>query len=95
MANNKERKLKITPKYFTRKWKDAKFPEIRLAGKWLEELGFICGKSVNVITENNRLIIEVIPEPIPELQVIKKPGRRTSAKVIALHKPDQSTTLHA
>ena len=34
------------------------FSKIRLQGKWLTELGFKPGDKINVITENNRLVIE-------------------------------------
>ncbi len=51
------RTLKVYSKYFPRFIKPSIFPEIRLCGKWLQNLGFNCGGNVTVITEKNRLII--------------------------------------
>lgn len=62
MANNKERKLKIVPKHFARRWQDAVFPEIRLAGKWLQDIGFKCGKFVVITQGNNSITITALPE---------------------------------
>jgi len=62
-ANSKgKRILKILPKYFSRRWNEAVFPEIRLAGKWLQDIGFICGKKVNVKHEKNKIIITLDEE---------------------------------
>ncbi|MFH6957160.1 SymE family type I addiction module toxin [Flavobacterium aquidurense] len=33
------------------------FPEIRLCGKWLKDIGFEYGQSITVIHEKNRIII--------------------------------------
>jgi hypothetical protein len=52
-----KRKLKILIKYFLRRWKDVIFHEIRLAGKWLQDSGFICGQEVTIVFEANTIII--------------------------------------
>jgi len=41
-------------------------PEIRVAGKYLEALGFAIGRKVTMITEPNKLTITLDPAP-PEL----------------------------
>lgn len=72
MPNNKERKLKIVPKYFTRRWQDAVFPEIRLAGKWLQDMGFKCGNFVVITQGENSITITALPEVREkEPQVVK------------------------
>ena len=74
MQENKpfERKLKIVPKYFPRAWKDAVFPEIRLAGKWLQDLGFACGNFVTITHNENSITITALPEAKAEPMIIKK-----------------------
>ena len=61
--NNKQkssRKLKVYEKHFSRSYyKFVVFPEIRLSGKWLNEIGFICGESINVYLQKNKIIITV------------------------------------
>lgn len=76
MANNKERKLKIVPKYFSRRWKDAVFPEIRLAGKWLQDLGFLCGNFVIITQSENSITITALPEVKAEEPTVKKNYRK-------------------
>ena len=51
------RKLKIHSKFRTRRWDNTTIPEIRLEGKWLEELGFKQGQIVIIEQEQNKLII--------------------------------------
>jgi len=68
---NKERKLKIVPKHFPRVWKDAVFPEIRLAGKWLQDLGFKCGNFVVITQGESSITITVLPEVKAEPQPVK------------------------
>lgn len=58
---NKERKIKILPKHFSRRWKDAIFPEIRLAGKWLQDMGFTCGRFVTISQDEETIIIKMLP----------------------------------
>ena len=51
------RKLKVYKKY-TRKSKSfMPNPEIRLTGKWIENLGFKCGNSITVRSIENGLIL--------------------------------------
>lgn len=49
--------LKIYKKYFRRFGYYNIFPEIRLSGKWLQNLGFTCGDNIKVRTEKNRIVI--------------------------------------
>lgn len=53
------RRLTIQPTYYSTYGGYTKIPQIRLQGKWLEELGFSLHKRVKVTTEKNRLIIQV------------------------------------
>lgn len=53
-----QRKMKIYEKSFARAFNCFKiFPEIRLTGKWLRDIGFNCGQSVTVRYEKNKIII--------------------------------------
>ena len=59
--NCKERKLKIKEKSFPRiSHNYAVFPEICLAGKWLQDVGFTCGQSVKIDVEQEKIIITLI-----------------------------------
>ncbi|WP_031526134.1 SymE family type I addiction module toxin [Dyadobacter crusticola] len=59
MNKFKERRLKIYPKFQqTSQWNFKFVPEIRLCGKWLEDLGFDCGEHITVRMEDDKLIIE-------------------------------------
>jgi toxic protein SymE len=53
------RKLKIQGKFRSRRWDHTTVPEIRLAGRWLEALGFKVGKCVKIQIEKNKLTITV------------------------------------
>lgn len=76
----KERKLKIVPKYFPRRWKDVVFPEIRLAGKWLQDLGFKCGNFVLITQGESSITITVLPEVKEEPKPVKKNAHK--AKIV-------------
>jgi len=52
-----KRTLKVYTKYFPRFDRYFASPEIRLCGKWLQNLGFNCGQDVDVLTEKNRIVI--------------------------------------
>lgn len=53
-----KRKLKVYERCFSRAYQDlAKFPEIRLIGKWLHNTGFHCGKNIAVHYEQNKIVI--------------------------------------
>ncbi|MFH7032310.1 SymE family type I addiction module toxin [Flavobacterium aquidurense] len=53
-----KRQLKIHRKYIKRSYmRYVIFPEIRLCGKWLKDIGFEYGQSITVIHEKNRIII--------------------------------------
>lgn len=54
MTVSKSRKLKIYSKYQSRRWGGGvSIPEIRLEGKWLDELGFKKGQTVIIEQEQN------------------------------------------
>ena len=55
-----KRQLKVYEKYISRSYyRYVVFPEIRLCGKWLQDIGFDCGQSVTVRHEKNKIIITV------------------------------------
>ena len=59
----KFRILKIYSKFRYRRWgNNYTVPEIRLEGKWLEQLGFEQGNEVIIEQKNNKLIITVRKE---------------------------------
>lgn len=51
------RKLKIHSKFRTRRWDNITVPEIRLEGRWLEEVGFKEGERIKIQVEKNKLTI--------------------------------------
>ncbi len=51
------RKLKIHSKFRIRRWDNTTVPEIRLEGRWLEEVGFKEGERVKIQVEQNKLTI--------------------------------------
>jgi toxic protein SymE len=53
------RNLKIQPKFRNNLWSQTISPEIKLCGKWLEKLGFECGKRVEVTVSEDLLIVRV------------------------------------
>ncbi len=56
-----QRQLKVYPKYFERSFRGVVFPEIRLCGKWLQDMGFTCGQTITIKHEKNKIIIESKP----------------------------------
>lgn len=56
------RKLKIHSKVRARTWDYTTVPEIRLEGRWLEELGFKQGAQVQIEQQHNRLTITLHKE---------------------------------
>jgi toxic protein SymE len=80
---SKERKLKVLPKHYKRQWKDVVFPEIRLAGKWLQDVGFTCGSFVSIAQEENTLIITMLPAV--QVQAVAKVKK---CKVVSLLPPE-------
>lgn len=56
---NRFRKLEIHSKFRTRRWDNTTIPEIRLEGKWLDELGFKQGQIVIIEQEQNKLTIRL------------------------------------
>jgi len=59
---SKFRKLKIHTKYQARRFGEVKIPEIRLEGKWLDELGFKQGQTVTIELADNKLTITIDKE---------------------------------
>jgi len=63
IQESQKRQLKIHRKYISRSYQRyVVFPEIRLSGKWLQELGFNHGKFVTVNHEQNKIIITINSE---------------------------------
>ncbi|SMG19628.1 SymE family type I addiction module toxin [Arenibacter troitsensis] len=58
----KTKKLKIYQKFRTRAWDSIVVPEIRLEGKWLQELGFEIGKEIEIKEQRNKLTITLTDE---------------------------------
>lgn len=56
---NQVRKLKIQSKFRLRRYDNATVPEIRLEGKWLQEVGFKEGEHVKIWVERNKLTITI------------------------------------
>ncbi len=56
------RKLKIHSKFRYRRWDNTTVPEIRLEGRWLEELGFKEGEQVQIKQQHNKLTITLHKE---------------------------------
>jgi toxic protein SymE len=62
-TTHKKRQLKVYPKFFSRvDSKNVVFPEIRLAGKWLQEMGFRAGQTVHLEYSENRIVISLAKE---------------------------------
>lgn len=56
------RKLKIHSKFREREYDRTIIPEIRLEGKWLENLGFTIGNEVVIKQQKNKLVITIHKE---------------------------------
>ena len=55
-----KRQLKVYEKYISRSYhRYVVFPEIRLCGKWLQDMGFSGGQSITVRHKKNKIIITV------------------------------------
>ncbi len=62
VKSTNERRLKVYYKYVSRvnSWQRLViFPEIRLCGKWLQDIGFEHGQTINVRQERNKITITV------------------------------------
>lgn len=58
MKQSVKRRLKIQQKHMARTYnRYVIFPEIRLCGKWLLDIGFNCGNFVTVEHQQNKIII--------------------------------------
>jgi len=63
ITKNRNRRLKVISKVFPRDYnKYVIFPEIRLSGKWLKDLGFNCGQFVIVSHSKNKITITLQKE---------------------------------
>ncbi|MCF2490813.1 SymE family type I addiction module toxin [Dyadobacter sp. CY347] len=70
-----ERQLKIYQKYQRRENIPSVFlPEIRLCGKWLQDLGFACGEELTVKYFKNKL--EITLNPAAEVEAAPAIRRR-------------------
>ncbi|WP_109831595.1 SymE family type I addiction module toxin [Reichenbachiella versicolor] len=56
------KKIKIQPKHRRRTYDEICIPEIKMEGKWLEELGFKQGKHVKVEWRQKKIIITLIED---------------------------------
>ena len=57
-----ERRLTVAKRFYDRKYRRfAIFPEIRLAGKWLQKAGFDMGQKV-VIKHSEKMIVIMVEE---------------------------------
>lgn len=55
------RNLTVSRKYFLRSYhRHTLFPEIKIAGKWVQECGFEVGDKVAVIVSENQIILRKI-----------------------------------
>jgi len=58
MKQSAKRRLKIQPKHIPRSYsRYVIFPEIRLCGKWLQNIGFNYGNFVTIEHQQNKIII--------------------------------------
>jgi len=66
---HKPRRLKIYSKFQrTSQWNTKFVPEIRLCGKWLEDMGFDFGDQITARLEDRRLVIEPVCESTKNLE---------------------------
>jgi toxic protein SymE len=79
-----EKQLKICEKYYSREnFRAVFFPEIRLAGKWLEDLGFECGEQVTVKYSEKKLEITLVPPVVVEVAPVRKKRRARKEVFVA------------
>jgi toxic protein SymE len=63
-----KRRLKVVAKTFPREYhRYVIFPEIKLSGKWLKDMGFVSGKHVIVSHRKNKIIITLQKEDEDEV----------------------------
>lgn len=56
------------------------FASLRIKGKWLEAAGFGCGKPVEIVVEEGRMVVTALPKPeapVPVEVVSKLALRKT------------------
>ncbi|MFD2566885.1 SymE family type I addiction module toxin [Pseudotenacibaculum haliotis] len=54
------KKIKIQPKQRKRTYDEIWVPEIRLEGKWLENLGFTIGNEIHIQQQKGKLILTIL-----------------------------------
>ena len=83
LPDSRHRQLKVSSKYQDRMYnRYVLCPEIRLCGQWLEQLGFLRGRSVIVQPGPGCLVITLRgrrPAPLPTPAAKKLPARQTRA----------------
>lgn len=63
-TKNKPRIFKVSYRYFQREKSESKaFPQIRLQGKWLEEIGFQIGGFMGLSCEQGKIVLTPLPHP--------------------------------
>lgn len=62
--NDKNHLLKIQPKHVRRSGYSIVVPEIRLCGKWLDEIGFRSEKKILVICEEKKITLIPLDDEI-------------------------------
>ncbi|WP_294197666.1 SymE family type I addiction module toxin [uncultured Chryseobacterium sp.] len=62
--HKKDRHLKVYGKYTgnSNPWRPNILPEIRLCGKWLQEIGFEQGNTIKVQQRKNKITITLDPQ---------------------------------
>ena len=79
MTMIKVRKLTVTYSVRFRRWDTVCFPEIRLTGKWLEEMGFKEGQKIEVSHVDDQIIIKHLKQDDPDQKII---GVRKSKQLL-------------
>ena len=59
---NKQKQLTVSKRHQARQSKFVVVPEIRLMGKWLNDLGFYSGEPVKLILKQNKILIVANPK---------------------------------
>lgn len=81
MAKRSSRQLKVYG--LNRSASSKEVPELRLAGVWIEQLGFKVGDLVNITTRDKLLIIEPaeVSEPETDYKAALREVKRTLKKI--------------
>lgn len=57
--SHSSRRLRVQGKINSSLKSETSFPEIKLSGQWLKQLGFVAGQQVRVTTEHQKITIEL------------------------------------